>query len=464
MHSHTYIYTYSLFFLCIPNAERMGNSTSKAKKTAPVAKEAPQQKGLYYQDINCEFFRDALEKRGLKVDTWRPLSPTAVNGTSVKAALDATDKVVGCHAFSLTCSPEDQRKNSETVLNVMLKSKGSPKELIGKLMFLSKKLDVEYGEIAARAVSEGLLKDHCIREICIAEEAMQNPTFQSVMPEVFAVGKEPSNEVMYFISEYFDDESFVNLDAVEGGKDHTAWDEATIKCVLRDISHFHAQYLSNLDSLPDNLTKVLQDGVAVTENDCKTGYCSANISLFEKLCPDFWTPDIVQLARNIIQQLPEICQEFNKYPKTLNHGDFNTRNVCLKRREPHDYRTCAYDWELSCIHVPQRDAVEFLSFALPSGTAMTTFEEYLEFYRNELESALKETEREEDLEYLISVVTDKRSFFKIADFVMMEMFITRVSKYFLLYAGMKKLMPFLPRVMSNATGYLAGARSRHTFL
>lgn len=43
---------------------------------------------------------------------------------------------------------------------------------------------------------------------------------------------------------------------------------------------------------------------------------------------------------------------------TLVHNDFNPRNVGIRL----DGRVCIYDWELACMHVPQRDIFEFLAF------------------------------------------------------------------------------------------------------
>ena len=51
-------------------------------------------------------------------------------------------------------------------------------------------------------------------------------------------------------------------------------------------------------------------------------------------------------------------------------------------------KLCVYDWELSKIHIPQHDLVEFLMFALQPGSFTRKDVEYwIDFYREQLETA-----------------------------------------------------------------------------
>jgi hydroxymethylglutaryl-CoA reductase (NADPH) len=78
---------------------------------------------------------------------------------------------------------------------------------------------------------------------------------------------------------------------------------------------------------------------------------------------------------SIIEQLKS-DHDAIQLPKTLIHNDFNTRNIAIRNNgEP-----CFYDWELSVLHFPHRDIVEFLSFTLPLNFEESQFLELLNFH------------------------------------------------------------------------------------
>lgn len=66
----------------------------------------------------------------------------------------------------------------------------------------------------------------------------------------------------------------------------------------------------------------------------------------------------------LIERVGEWWSEIETYPRTLTHGDFNPRNICLRTGVDGVERLCAFDWELACWHLPQRDLAELLAFTL----------------------------------------------------------------------------------------------------
>ena len=153
-----------------------------------------------------------------------------------------------------------------------------------------------------------------------------------------------------------------------------------------------------------------------------------------------FTPPRVERLSRAIERIGPLWQEMEEAPRTLIHNDFNLRNICL-RRTGDDFRLCAYDWELSTLHVPQRDVCELLSFVLPPGTPRATRKEYLEFYRLALEEAS-------------GLSFDPDQFERIHDLACVDFAINRLA--LLAIAQGLNVYEFLPRVLHSHLEYLDG--------
>ena len=77
-------------------------------------------------------------------------------------------------------------------------------------------------------------------------------------------------------------------------------------------------------------------------------------------------PDLAVRHRRLAATVGEWWSPLERLPRTLIHGDFNPRNICLRAMPS---RLCAYDWELATVGAPQRDLAEFLCFVLSPETA-----------------------------------------------------------------------------------------------
>ena len=101
-------------------------------------------------------------------------------------------------------------------------------------------------------------------------------------------------------------------------------------------------------------------------------------------------------------------------------------NLCI-RKNPQDGKSalCLYDWEVCCLHAPQRDVAMFLSLGLkPEADAEATVAlwlEYIEHYRKQIISALYGKNEE-----LINKFRDKRLFMRIFDYLLLEVFVNRI--------------------------------------
>jgi len=88
--------------------------------------------------------------------------------------------------------------------------------------------------------------------------------------------------------------------------------------------------------------------------------------------------------RQLIDTIGRWWQPMDDLPRTLIHGDFNARNIALRRVGGH-LRLCAYDWELASEGLPQRDLVELLAFTLEPDASGEAIDHYAQLHRHELE-------------------------------------------------------------------------------
>lgn len=105
---------------------------------------------------------------------------------------------------------------------------------------------------------------------------------------------------------------------------------------------------------------------------------------------------------SFIDNMDRVWRVIESFPRTLVHYDFTPRNVCIRKKEitvedDHDHHfitnnklsrvSCIYDWEMSTLHAPQHDVVEFLAFVLPARSDVTTRQSFVRFYQEQLEKS-----------------------------------------------------------------------------
>eukprot|EP01135_Chromosphaera_perkinsii_P006484 Nk52_evm1s521 gene=Nk52_evmTU1s521 len=106
-------------------------------------------------------------------------------------------------------------------------------------------------------------------------------------------------------------------------------------------------------------------------------------------------PHTIACLHTIRRQLDTLSDWWPEYMdarKTLVHGDFTPRNMCLKHRPNKQSKRelLAYDWETTAIGLPQHDIVSFLSFTLDMSKpgASSELKHHMEVARCELNRLL----------------------------------------------------------------------------
>ena len=126
---------------------------------------------------------------------------------------------------------------------------------------------------------------------------------------------------------------------------------------------------------------------------------------------------------------------------------------------------CAYDWELACCQVPQRDVVEFLAYVLPPGS--DEWEHYIEYHR----SALKDAYERQSFSSASSpslpqsrpvTIPSPQEYAEVAKIALLDFASLRVAMYGI--SNSFKHVDWLPRILLSVEEQLkkmGPLRSRH---
>ena len=122
--------------------------------------------------------------------------------------------------------------------------------------------------------------------------------------------------------------------------------------------------------------------------------------------------------------------ELEALPRTLIHGDLNSRNIAI-RKDTGSIRVCVYDWELATLSVPQRDLAELLCFALTPDSSDEEIHYYVELHRDALQRSLGGS-------------LDRQAWNRGFQLAMRDLLVTRLPLYCLVHRLCPR--PFLERV------------------
>ncbi|KAF9576889.1 hypothetical protein EC968_000013 [Mortierella alpina] len=354
----------------------------------------------------------------------------------------------GTLSISTTCRPEATAQADEGQLWVVIKSKPIDTALIELTNIMAQ---LQGGDIAEEydQVKDltGFRNSH-IREIELAELAWQvGGPMERISAKVYNVLRNDSQQLYALCLEY--------LNPALGNISHmnstdtalSAWSPRDIHLALRDLASFHAQFLgqerrilemSFLENPTRPMMKVLRPAY---EAMVKTNF---------KNDPDLFTQFLSQHMLDYLAHSDEYWATLERSPRTLIHGDFNTRNICLRVDQTTGARQlCAYDWELACCHVPQRDVVELLSFVLPPGS--TEWPHYIEYHRLALQASF-ESQRKNTAAARQVKVPSSKEYYEVAKIALMDFASLRVAMYGI--SNSFKQVDWLPRILSSVEAQL----------
>ena len=235
---------------------------------------------------------------------------------------------------------------------------------------------------------------------------------------VYHVEIDVEKDIMFFVMEKFDNDSCSHIECIEGGKTYgiDVWTRADIQKALAGIASMHGKYLGRMDLLPRGLVEHLVDDSKILLR--ANTFMKLSVSLREKHYEGAWSHNTSRLLYKIVGNMENIIGKIDQYPKTLTHGDFCSRNACLRRRpELPQSPLCLYDWEVAGMNVTQRDVAFFLAHCVPKEGAVGALNEHAEYYRQCLSRELLSNGHDA---VTVGKATDPASFMEIFDYMMMQ--------------------------------------------
>lgn len=259
--------------------------------------------------------------------------------------------------------------------DVVVKIKASDRDTIEVGAALARIVDARIGEAYGRWSERiGFVGSH-VRELAIYEQ--QDVRFRRHTPGVLGVLSSPADGTWTVVLET------IGKDILADSVDRpAAWNGASLDCAIRGLAALQAIWYGRESAL---------------RRQPWIGYvpCTADIAGMSDLwhaiaahaSPRFsaWAdPSVASIQRRLIDRVDRWWPQLEKQPRTLIHNDFNPRNICL-RRCTGGRRLTAYDWELACVGLPQRDLVELLCFVLPADASDDDIDRWSERHRVRLE-------------------------------------------------------------------------------
>lgn len=306
--------------------------------------------------------------------------PEVEMGTSILSELTARglsgEKLVGLVPLRLRWSGDGR----SGALDVVVKAKPLDSEVILEANKVASLCGGELARQYARFRDRTGFKDTHTRELAVYRT--REPALRAVLPRTFGVHEDRVREAFLVVMERLDDSAVVLRDTAD---DPSGWTPDLVDGALRGIAPVHARWLGREQELLGEgwLGRVTTAADVAAMRELWLALAEHNAAAFPEWIDAF---TLVRL-RDAVAGLERWWREIESLPRTLVHGDFNPRNIALRRD---DHRLVAYDWELATLHLPQRDLAELLAFVLPPDVDAARVDRHVEAHRRAVEEAAGE--------------------------------------------------------------------------
>ena len=218
--------------------------------------------------------------------------------------------------------------------------------------------------------------------------AMQQayPAFQQYLPFSYGSYVSGSGDACVLVLQYLDEE-WLSLDPFNIAK----WNQRAIENLCAALAKMHAvwyQKEAELMKIPGFGNRL--DAVKMQQ---LMPYWLALADAVKLAQLPFLQVEDYAFHSRLIQDIPIWRAQIDTMKKTLVQNDCVPKNVAFSENERQIY---VYDWEIATIHLPQRDAVEFLSYVLPTDFDAKLLLHYLDQHRLQLAEATKTRIAEEE--------------------------------------------------------------------
>ncbi|KAF9091289.1 hypothetical protein BGX23_005291 [Mortierella sp. AD031] len=413
-----------------PSSNNNNNTSGQTKEPCPM------------NDMTGHFlYKIEFEARAETMVPTHPSNSWPHGSLSISATSRSAVKEDHTSTITSTTSNDGQ-------LWVVIKSKPIDTALIELTNIMAQLQGGELAEEYDLVKDQTGFRNSHIREIELAELAWHvGGAMENISTKVYNVLRNDAQQLYALCLEYLDPAlgNITHMNSTDRALG--TWSSDDIHLVLRDLASFHAQFLGQEDWIL---------GMAFLETPTRSlmkllrpAY-EAMVKTNRRNEPALFSQFLTDSMLDYLKHSDEYWAKIEKSPRTLIHGDFNTRNICL-RLDPSTgaQKLCAYDWELACCHLPQRDVVEFLAFVLPPGS--NEWSHYIEYHRLALKAAFESQSQASGSSSISPRTTinipPSREYMEVAKIALMDFAALRIAMYGV--SNSFKQVDWLPRILNT---------------
>ena len=217
--------------------------------------------------------------------------------------------------------------------------------------------------------------------------AEHSPTIEDLFPQYYAHHIEPEREIFLLIIENFHQRSIL---LEESENCPSSWTSEMVEIALQGIARIHIHF-SNAKN-KSNISTWVEKSIDLESLIQLLPFFKETSRFILENYYNSIDSNAVALYQKVFEEINGWWTIKENYPETLVHNDFSPRNLVIHRSEG-TIKPLFYDWELSCLNIPHRDVVEFLSFM--DDLDEQTITEYIDYYTSYLQGSDLELSVEE---------------------------------------------------------------------
>lgn len=308
-----------------------------------------------YLEFSPAFFqrcmREYLGDPEVTVTSARYLAEVGVTATTRMKYIGITGKLLGLFHYEI----EYASRGGARKVEILVKSKTHYRELVQRLADVLVKGGIEVAGVADLLAQTELYNTH-MKEINVFRMQKTVPALAHVLPVVYGTYVDDERQ-QYVVLEEFLSDAYVMQDY----RDLAFWTRDRIARCVTDFAAFHSAFYASTDALVGEgwLGKTLDAATMTGLTPLWRAYAD-KLRHFEG---GLFDAAYLDLHDTWIRTLPDWWGRIDELPKTLIYNDAQIRNLAV--REPATRpRLVLFDWECTSIQLPQRDLVEFLSYAI----------------------------------------------------------------------------------------------------
>jgi len=327
------------------------------------------------KDLGPAFFTPGVRRvHGDDALTVTAAEPVQVRlGSSIVTDLTgrAISKMVGFFPYRLTSNREGD--SAPVRDDVLVKVKPLDDEVVLMVNRLAAMCGPRVANAHNKAKQRTGFRGCHLRELAVYQQT--DPRFVRHAPRLYEAFRDDAREAYVLVLE-----RLTNVTHLDQADDPSAWDATAVEAAINGIAEVHSIWLGREKEL---LAAPWIGEPHTTRSMHELRDLWASLATHaSKEHPELITAERHEHLRRLIRAVPRWWPEIEGAKRTLIHGDFNPRNICLR-----DGRLCAYDWELATVQTPQHDIAELLTFVLPEDVSGANLEGWITFSQQAEERA-----------------------------------------------------------------------------